>query len=97
VLKPQKLPNLRSQMLLPQRKSATNTPFDRPPYTKHRLARSLAALVNILDSDVIVLGDGISNIDTLCAGLPEPIAQYGFSDGIRTRGRSSYARRRQRR
>ena len=52
---------------------------------KHRLARSLAALVNILDPDVIVLGGGISNIDTLCAGLPELIAQYAFSDGIRTR------------
>ena len=32
---------------------------------KHRLARSLAALINILDPDVIVLGGGISNIDTL--------------------------------
>jgi len=52
---------------------------------KDRLARSLAALVNILDPDVIVLGGGISNIDTLCAGLPELIAQYAFSDGIRTR------------
>ena len=29
---------------------------------KHRLARSLAGLVNILDPDVIVLGGGISNI-----------------------------------
>ena len=52
---------------------------------KDRLARSLAALVNILDPDVIVLGGGVSNIDTLYDGLPELIGQHAFSDGIRTR------------
>jgi fructokinase len=52
---------------------------------KDRLARSLAALVNVLDPDVIVLGGGISNIETLYVGLPELIARYAFSDGIRTR------------
>jgi predicted NBD/HSP70 family sugar kinase len=52
---------------------------------KHRLARSLAALVNVLDPDVIILGGGISNLETLCVGLPELIAKYAFSDGIRTR------------
>jgi fructokinase len=52
---------------------------------KHRLARSLAALVNVLDPDMIVLGGGISNVETLYAGLPELIAQYAFADGIRTR------------
>ena len=52
---------------------------------KHRLARSLAALINILDPDVIVLGGGISNIDALYDGLPELIGRHAFSDGIRTR------------
>ena len=52
---------------------------------KDRLARSLAALVNILDPDVIVLGGGISNIDSLYVGLTELIAQYAFSDGIKTK------------
>ena len=52
---------------------------------RNRLARSLAALVNVLDPDVIVLGGGISNIETLHTGLPERIAQYAFSDGIGTR------------
>ena len=51
---------------------------------KHRLARSLAALVNILDPNVIVLGGGISNISSLYDGLPELIGQHAFSDGIRT-------------
>ena len=38
---------------------------------KDRFARSLAAVVNILDPDVIVLGGGISNINSLCDGLTE--------------------------
>jgi hypothetical protein len=50
-----------------------------------RLARSLAALINVLDPDVIVLGGGISNIETLYIGLPDLIGRYAFSDGIRTR------------
>jgi fructokinase len=52
---------------------------------KDRLARSLAALVNVLDPDVIVLGGGISNIDTLYDGFSELIGQHAFSDGVRTR------------
>ena len=52
---------------------------------KHRLARSLAAVINILDPDVVVLGGGISNIGMLYVGLPELIAEHAFSDGIRTR------------
>jgi fructokinase len=51
---------------------------------KHRLARSLAALVNTVDPDVIVLGGGISNIDSLYDGLLELIGQHAFSDAIRT-------------
>jgi fructokinase len=38
-----------------------------------------------LDPDVIVLGGGVSNLDTLYDGLPELIGQHAFSDGIRTR------------
>jgi fructokinase len=52
---------------------------------KDRLARSLAAVVNILDPDVIVLGGGISDIDTLYDELPALIGRHAFSDGIRTR------------
>jgi fructokinase len=51
---------------------------------KHRLARSLALLVNILDPDVIVLGGGISNISSIYDGLPELIGQHAFSDGVTT-------------
>jgi fructokinase len=50
---------------------------------KDQLARSLAALINVLDPDVIVLGGGISNIETLYIGLPDLIGRYAFSDEIR--------------
>jgi fructokinase len=50
-----------------------------------RLARSLAALINILDPDIIVLGGGISNIASLYEGLSELIASYAFADGIKTK------------
>jgi fructokinase len=36
-------------------------------------------------TDVIVLGGGISNIDTLYDGFSELIGQHAFSDGVRTR------------
>ena len=52
---------------------------------QNRLARSLAAVVNVLDPDVIVLGGGMSNIGMLYDELAELIAEHAFSDGIRTR------------
>ena len=49
-----------------------------------RLARSLAAVVNFLDPDVIVLGGGLSNMAQLYAGLSALVGTYTFSDGIDT-------------
>jgi fructokinase len=49
-----------------------------------RLARSLAALVNVLDPDAIVLGGGLSNVDLLYAALPARMTRYVFSDGLDT-------------
>ena len=45
-----------------------------------RLARGLAAVVNLLDPDVIVLGGGLSNMDHLYTGLPALVARHVFSD-----------------
>lgn len=50
-----------------------------------RLARSLAAVVNVLDPDVIVLGGGLSNIHELYEQLPARLAPHVFSDTIDTR------------
>lgn len=49
-----------------------------------RLARGLAAIINILDPDVIVLGGGLSNIDRLYSRLPELIDGHIFSDTVTT-------------
>jgi fructokinase len=50
-----------------------------------RLARGLALVLNIVDPDVIVLGGGLSNIDTLYVGLLPALAAYAFADAIDTR------------
>jgi len=44
-----------------------------------RFARSLAMVVNILDPDVIVLGGGLSNIDSLYRELPARVQHYAFT------------------
>ena len=49
-----------------------------------RLARALAAVVNILDPDVIVLGGGVSNIERLYDNVPALVGKYAFSDRIET-------------
>jgi len=50
-----------------------------------RLARSLALVLNIVDPDVIVLGGGLSNMETLYVGLLPEIAKHAFADTINTR------------
>jgi len=50
-----------------------------------RMARSLAAVVNVLDPDVIVLGGGLSNIERLYSDVPRLWTRYIFSDHVATR------------
>jgi len=49
-----------------------------------RLGRALAAVCNIIDPDVIVLGGGVSNIPDLYARLPAAIAAHVFGDAFAT-------------
>jgi fructokinase len=49
-----------------------------------RLARGLAAVCDILDPDVIVLGGGMSNVQALYGRLPAAIAPHVFSDVFET-------------
>jgi fructokinase len=49
-----------------------------------RLARALAAVVNILDPEVIVLGGGLSNMAHLYEDLPRLIPRHVFSDAFST-------------
>lgn len=48
---------------------------------EHRLARSLAAVINLLDPDVIVLGGGLSNIGRLYDSIPRLWVPYVFACG----------------
>jgi predicted NBD/HSP70 family sugar kinase len=48
---------------------------------EHRLARALAAIINVVDPDVIVLGGGLSNIERLYANVPRLWATWVFSAG----------------
>jgi fructokinase len=50
-----------------------------------RLARGLAAVINLLDPDVIVLGGGMSNLPDLPAAVSALLPRYVFSDSVLTR------------
>ena len=50
-----------------------------------RLGRSLAAIVNVIDPDVIVLGGGMSNVTGLYEAVPPRIAAHVFGGTFRTR------------
>jgi len=47
-----------------------------------RLARALAAVINLVDPDVIVLGGGLSRIDRLYAAVPALWTRHVFSAGV---------------
>jgi fructokinase len=50
-----------------------------------RLARALAAVINILDPDVIVLGGGLSSVTRFYENVPRLWNAHVFSDEVRTR------------
>jgi fructokinase len=45
-----------------------------------QLARALAHLINILDPHAIVLGGGMSNIESIYREVPGLLSRYVFSD-----------------
>jgi fructokinase len=50
-----------------------------------RLGKALASVVNILDPDVVVLGGGLSNIESLYTRVPAVWKAWVFSDRVDTR------------
>ena len=44
------------------------------------MARGLSIVCNILDTDIIVLGGGMSNIDFIYKQIDDAIKKYIFSD-----------------
>jgi fructokinase len=53
-------------------------------YLEH-LARGLAAVINVLDPDMIVLGGGMSNAEKIYRDLPPRLAKYVFGGECETR------------
>ena len=47
-----------------------------------RTARALAAVINVLDPDVIVIGGGLSNIDAIYEQVPRLWTRWVFSAGV---------------
>lgn len=52
---------------------------------EQRLAKSLASIINVLDPDVIVLGGGMSNIQSLYKNVPKLWGEYVFSGEVKTK------------
>jgi fructokinase len=50
-----------------------------------RLGRGLAAVINLLDPDVVVLGGGMSNLPDLAAEASRAVIPYVFSDTVANR------------
>ena len=50
-----------------------------------RLARGLAAVINLIDPDAIVLGGGLSGIAALYDRVPDLWTRFIFSDRVITR------------
>jgi fructokinase len=69
------------------RRAAAGEPDCRATLVRYvdRLARGLAAVINIVDPEAIVLGDGLSGIGALYDEVPMRSAPYVFSDRVTTR------------
>ncbi|WP_137178733.1 ROK family protein [Roseomonas sp. AR75] len=78
-------PGARDASALPARAAAGDATA-RGALDRHadRLARALAAIVNIVDPEVIVLGGGLSNMVHLYTVLPGLIPRHVFSDAFST-------------
>lgn len=74
-------PGARDASPLPARAAAGDAAA-RAALDRHadRLARALAAVINLLDPEVIVLGGGLSNMAHLYDDLPRLIPRHVFSD-----------------
>lgn len=49
------------------------------------LARALAAVINVLDPDVVILGGGMSNLPDLSSVVAGTLPEYVFSDSVTTK------------
>jgi fructokinase len=66
--------------------AAAGTPSSEAALARYeqRLARALAAVINIIDPHVIVLGGGLSKLDRLYGNVPALWGRFVFSDHVDT-------------
>ena len=76
--------NLTCQELFTQRHASASAGLAYTLYVE-RLAKALASVINVLDPNIIVLGGGLSNIDTLYEDIPKRWGKYIFSDEVNTK------------
>lgn len=76
--------NLSSKELISQLSNNKDAQKAYQQYTR-RLAKSLASVINIMDPEVIVLGGGLSNIESLYQDIPKIWGEYVFSDEVKTK------------
>jgi fructokinase len=78
-------PGARDATAIPAR-AAAGDPAARAALARHadRLARGLAAVINLIDPDAIVLGGGLSNLEHLYGEVPRLLSPYVFSDVVHT-------------
>ena len=76
--------NLNSHDIIAQRRITQNAHNSYKAYVD-RLAKSLASIINIMDPDIMVLGGGLSNVDSLYDDVPKIWGQYVFSDDVKTK------------
>ena len=76
---------LRPEDIAARALGADRTAFETMHRYEQRLARALATVINFLDPEAVVLGGGMSNIETLYGSVPSLLRDWVFSDVVRTK------------
>lgn len=72
------------EQIVQRAEDGDRTALDAMARYEHRLGRSLASIVNILDPGVIVLGGGLSRVERLYRHLPGIMTRYVFTRHLQT-------------
>ena len=76
--------NLSSEQIIAAAESGDDSCTSMLNLYHDQMARALAHVINVLDPHAIVLGGGMSNIDSIYRAVPELLGNYVFSDFVNT-------------
>ncbi len=77
--------SLSAQVIAQQAAAGDENSEDALARYERRLAKALAAVINIVDPEAIILGGGVSNIDRLYETVPRLWLAHVFSDTVSTK------------